>query len=87
MKLFLHEPDWLKEPRGPDVSKSMRWFPVVSFAQVSVDQFVGTSPPNGHGHNYGNMIVAAWAAVLSPPGWTDATTASLQKIIDGYANE
>jgi uncharacterized membrane protein len=86
-KLFLHEPDWLKEPRGPDVSPSMRWFPVVTFAQVSVDQFVGTLPPNGHGHNYGNMIVAAWAAVLSPPGWTDAKTASLQKIIDGYANE
>ncbi len=86
-KLFLHEPDWLKEPRGPDVSPSMRWFPIVTFAQVSVDQFVGTMPPNGHGHNYANMIVAAWAAVLSPPGWTEAKTASLEKLIDAYANE
>ena len=86
-KLFLHEPDWLKEPRGPDVSPSMRWFPVVTFAQVTVDQFVGTMPPNGHGHNYANMIVAAWAAVLSPPGWTEAKTAALEKVIDAYPNE
>ena len=86
-KLFLHEPDWLKEPRGPDVSPSMRWFPIVTFAQVSVDQFVGTMPPNGHGHNYANMIVAAWASVLSPPGWTAAKTAALEKVIDAYPNE
>ena len=86
-KLFLHEPDWLNEPRGPDVSPSMHWFPVVTFAQVTVDQFVGTMPPNGHGHNYGNMIVAAWASVLSPPGWTAAKTAALEKVIDAYPNE
>jgi uncharacterized membrane protein len=80
-------PDWLAEPRGPDVSSHSIWFPWVSFWQVAVDQFHGTGVPNGHGHNYGNMMVSAWERVAGPAGWTDADTARLQKLIDGYAIE
>ena len=54
-------PDWLAEPRGPDVNTASFWFPFVSWAQVTVDQFHGTGVPNGHGHNYGNMMASAWA--------------------------
>jgi uncharacterized membrane protein len=80
-------PDWLAEPRGPDVNTASIWFPFVSWAQVTVDQFHGTGVPNGHGHNYGNMMVSAWAELGRPAGWTDADTAKLQQRIDGYAIE
>ena len=35
--------------------------------QVTVDQFHGTGVPNGHGHNYGNMMASAWAQLGRPP--------------------
>jgi uncharacterized membrane protein len=80
-------PDWLAEPRGPDVNSASFWFPFVSWAQVTVDQFHGTGVPNGYGHNYGNMMVSAWAQLGQPPGWTADETVKLQKLIDGYAIE
>jgi uncharacterized membrane protein len=85
--LLLHKPDWLRETRGPDVSPSMHWYPFVTWAQVSVNQFVATLVPPGHGHNYGNMAAATFAKLLSPPGWTDEKTQALQTIINGYAIE
>ncbi len=80
--LLTRQPDWLAEPRGPDVSGRVRWFPVLTFVQVTVDQFFGVSVPDGHGHNYASQVVAAWAAVTEPPGWTDAELADLQALID-----
>ena len=80
-------PDWLAEPRGPDVNTKSIWFPFVSWVQVTVDQFHGTGVPNGHGHNYGNMMASAWAQLGRPAGWTDADTLRLQKLIDAYAIE
>ncbi len=80
-------PDWLAEPRGPDVNTKSVWFPFVSWVQVTVDQFHGTGVPNGHGHNYGNMMASAWAQLGRPAGWTDADTARLQRLIDDYAIE
>lgn len=81
------EPDWLKEPRGPDVSPKTHWYPFVTFFQVTVDQFFGVSVPNGHGHNYGNTIVNAWGAVVPPADWNNAKANKLQAIIDTYGNE
>lgn len=85
--LPFHEPDWLKEPRGPDVSPRTHWYPIVTFFQVAVDQFFGTTVPNGHGHNYGNTIVSSWQAVAQPAGWTADDSTRLQKLIDSYSNE
>lgn len=85
--LLLNEPDWLKEKRGPDVSTKTHWYPFVTFFQVTVDQFFGVTVPNGHGHNYGNTIANAWAAVAAPEGWTVEKTAALQTIINTYSNE
>jgi hypothetical protein len=33
------------------------------------------------------MMVSAWAQIARPPGWIDADTVRLQKLIDGYAIE
>lgn len=85
--LLWQKPDWLSEARGPDVSPKMQWYPFATFAQVTVDQFFGVTVPDGHGHNYGNTIVAAWSAVTLPPDWDDAQAQKLQTIIDTYTDK
>ena len=77
--LLLHEPDWLREPRGPDVLPSVRWFPVVTFFDVTIDLFVAQDVPDGHGHRYRLAYSGAWPALAPPPGWTDADTALLRE--------
>ncbi|MGV1003495.1 MAG: alpha/beta hydrolase [Candidatus Nanopelagicales bacterium] len=81
--LLTRQPDWLAEPRGPGVSPTMRWYPLLTFLQVTVDQFNGVNVPNGQGHNYPSMMVAAWAAVTQPPDWTAARTDQLQELVLG----
>jgi uncharacterized membrane protein len=83
-RLILHRPDWLNEPRGPDVLPTMRWFPFVTFWQVTADMAFSTGVPPGHGHNYGAEAVPAWARIAPPPGWTPQQTTDLTKIIAGY---
>lgn len=83
-KLIWHEPDWLKEKRGPDVSPDMQWYPFITFAQVTVDQFFGTTVPNGHGHNYGDTVATAWQVITQPPEWTAEKAQKLQAIIEAY---
>ena len=72
--LVLHQPDWLREPRGPDVLPAMRWIPWVTFWQVDRGHGVLDRRPDGHGHVYQKEYVDAWAAVLQPEGWTAADT-------------
>lgn len=84
--LITKKPDWLNEKRGPDVSPTMRWYPFVTFFQVTVDQFFGVTVPNGHGHNYPNTIVNSWASVVPPAGWNAGLTQKLQDIIANYQN-
>lgn len=85
--LIWHEPDWLIEPRGTDVTPKMQWYPFVTFFQVTVDQFFATFVPPGHGHNYSDMIVPAWAAVAQPPDWSNDKTTKLQELIGSYPTE
>lgn len=72
--LLFARPDWLTEAPGPDRTASMRWYPVVTFWQVSADLFHGEQMPAGHGHNYADTILDGWVAVLPPDGWTPADT-------------
>lgn len=85
--LIWHEPDWLMEPRGPDVSPKMQWYPFVTFFQVSVDQFFGTFTPIGHGHNYSDSIVAAWSSLAAPADWSNEKSQRLQERINSYPND
>lgn len=81
-ELFLHRPDWLEEQRGPDVLPAMRWYPVVTFWQVTADMAFSTGVPASHGHSYGTEPVDAWARVLPPARWTDAKTAQLEQVMN-----
>jgi uncharacterized membrane protein len=80
-ELLYREPQWLDGARGPDVSAAMRWLPVVTFWQVTVDGITSTMAPPGHGHSYRDSIADAWAALAPPAGWTDADTDRLRPII------
>ncbi|SNT18049.1 alpha/beta hydrolase [Rhodococcoides kyotonense] len=81
--LILHQPDWLREPRGDDVDPGVRWFPFVTFWQTTFDMVFSTDVPQGYGHNYGEDAVDLWADILQPEGWTPTKTAELRDIIAG----
>ncbi|MFD3704084.1 alpha/beta hydrolase [Nocardia sp. NPDC058658] len=68
--LLFGRPDWLTEKRGPDVSPAMSWYPIVTFWQVAADLPRAQTVSDGHGHNYGNLVPDAWAAVSQPPDYT-----------------
>jgi uncharacterized membrane protein len=72
--LMFNRPEWLKEVPGFDRSPSMKWFPVVTFWQVSADLGNAAGVPDGHGHNYGTSVLDAWISVAQPEGWTAAET-------------
>lgn len=62
------EPDWMRQPRGPDVSPQLRWYPLVTFLQLIVDMAIATTTPMGHGHVYAHEhYINAWMAVTNPP--------------------
>jgi uncharacterized membrane protein len=79
--LLFHEPDWLRQKRGYDVLPETHWIPLVTFLQVSADMAVAVDVPDGHGHIYVANVADAWAAVLSPPGWTPAKTEKLRPLL------
>jgi uncharacterized membrane protein len=80
-QLAFHQPDWLRAPRAPEVSSVMRWYPLVTFWQVSADLALATAVPAGHGHTYGMLQgTAAWASIIPPSGWTQARTVALGEL-------
>ena len=72
--LLFSRPDWLVEAPGQDRTASMRWYPIVTFWQVSADLTNAIGAPSGHGHNYRDTVLDGWAAVVPPDGWTAADT-------------
>jgi uncharacterized membrane protein len=85
--LITEKPDWLREPRGPDVSPATRWYPIVSFVQLGIDQIMAAAVPVGHGHQYGNTVAEGWASVTNPPNWSQEKTDELQDLINNeYLN-
>ncbi|MEU5879109.1 alpha/beta-hydrolase family protein [Spirillospora sp. NPDC047279] len=81
-ELLFQRPDWLDLPRGPDVSADVRWFPLVSFWQTTVDLMLAYGPPAPHGHEYGTNAVEGWAAIAGPDGWTTGDTARLKAMVE-----
>ncbi len=61
---FYREPAWMQAPRGPDVSPSLRWFPVLTMFQLLFDLMIATTSPMGYGHVYApEHYIDAWIAV------------------------
>ncbi|MBI1620566.1 alpha/beta hydrolase [Aquamicrobium zhengzhouense] len=69
------QPAWMGEPRGPDVSRELRWYPLVTMLQLAVDMAFAAGTPMGHGHVYAPQhYVDAWLEVADISDW------SLQKL-------
>ncbi|MFT4296143.1 MAG: alpha/beta-hydrolase family protein [Micropruina sp.] len=81
--LAWREPDWMRERAGSDVNGSLRWWPLVTWFQISTDMLTSMDTPAGHGHIYEDELVPLWAAVL---GRTDAPvtaiTAAIRSSVD-----
>jgi uncharacterized membrane protein len=68
---FYRAPEWMSQPRGPDVSPSLRWYPVVSFLQSLVDLATATAAPMGYGHVYAPQhYIDAWVEVTDVKDWS-----------------
>jgi uncharacterized membrane protein len=74
------KPDWMEEPRGPDVSPALKWYPVVSMLQLGFDMLIATGTPMGHGHVYApEHYVEAWREVLDKQDWSDEQISRLKQ--------
>lgn len=83
--LLFERPDWLSEAPGPDRLPDMRWFPIVTFWQVAADLTNAAGVPDGHGHNYGTLVLDGWVAVAAPDGWTAEDTERVRAVMNEYA--
>ncbi len=88
IRTLYSRPEFLNDPRGPDVSPSMHWIPVVTFWQQLLDLQFASGAPAGHGHRYGLNVVDGWAGVINTAGWSDQKTEKLrerlQPVLDEY---
>jgi uncharacterized membrane protein len=76
------KPEWLKQPRGPDVSSHTPYLPIVTYFQMIIDLILGTNAPVGHGHKFGTAQAEAWSLILPPTGWTREDTRTLVGLMD-----
>ncbi len=77
---FYHQPDWMNEPRGPDVSPELEWFPIVTALSLIGDMTVGDAPV-GFGHDFApEHYFDAWLALSEPGGWDDGELQRLREI-------
>jgi len=90
--LFYREADWMKSPRGPDVSPALGWYPVVSMLQLLIDMPLADTVPMGYGHVYApEHYLNAWLEVTGIEGWNAEDVAALKTLLinrskreDGY---
>ena len=81
-------PDWMKAPRGPDVSPDLRWYPIVTMLQIALDMAVATNTPIGYGHVYApEHYVEAWVAVTDVRHWSPEALARLKEHLGNAARK
>jgi len=78
--LIFSQPDWISQPPGKDVLKTMFWMPFITFWQVTADLPFSTGVPDGHGHRYSAEYVDGFNAVMRT-GLTSQQLASLRTTI------
>lgn len=75
---FYRPPEWL-DPRGPDVSPELTWYPIVTALQLAVDTSLATSAPVGYGHVFAPAhYTDAWIAVTDARDWSAEEIARLK---------
>lgn len=90
--LLYQEADWMKSPRGPDVSPALRWYPVVSMLQVLIDMPLADTVPMGYGHVYApEHYLNAWLEATGIDSWSAEDVHALKQYLkarsqrdDGY---
>ena len=81
--MWRRQPDWMKAPRGPDVSPGFIWMPGISFIQLVFDIITATGVPKGRGHVYAAQDYAeGWHALTRPQGFGEAEMARLRIWLD-----
>ena len=84
--LLFAEPDWLREPRGYDVSKDMNWIPVVTFLQVSADMAVAVECGRPRRTATSRMWSTPGRRCMQPPGVDPQKTEQLRgRVTQEYA--
>ncbi len=81
-RLILREPAWLAEPAGHDRLPAMQWLPFITFLQVSADLPVSQNVPDGHGHNYGDVMLDGFAAIAGPGRFTTADVDRIEPLLE-----
>ncbi len=78
------EPGWMAPPRGPDVSPELRWYPIVTLLQLTLDMAMATTTPRGYGHVFAPAhYVDAWIEVTDVKGWSPDENARLKRRLAG----
>ncbi|WP_199489470.1 alpha/beta hydrolase [Pseudotabrizicola alkalilacus] len=78
----LRAPEWLGEPRTPDLPPGLRWYPIVTTLQGILDLVTATQVPPGHGHVYASAdYLRAWTDLTEPVGWTPDTLARIEAVL------
>ncbi|AHK78008.1 membrane protein [Ectothiorhodospira haloalkaliphila] len=79
---FYREPEWIREPRGPDVSPDLRWYPIVTMLQLAADMAAGSTPA-GFGHTFAaNDYIDAWRVLTEPEGWSESDIERLRALFN-----
>ena len=78
----------MKAPRGPDVSASLEWYPVVSMLQVLIDMPLADTVPMGYGHVYApEHYLDAWLEVAAIDNWSPEKIDALKALLIKRAQE
>lgn len=84
-ELLWQRPEWLtEENRAPDVSPTMRWIPVVTAVQVTLDMFVSVDVPARHGHAFGDVMLKGAIAITGDGGLDEASLLRIQRVLESY---
>jgi uncharacterized membrane protein len=69
-------------PRGPDVSPQLRWYPAVTFLQLTLDMPMATTAPIGYGHVFAPAhYIDAWIAVTDVRNWSPEEVKRLKQYL------
>ncbi|MBN7776526.1 alpha/beta-hydrolase family protein [Nitratireductor aquimarinus] len=85
--LLYREADWMKAPRGPDVSPLLSWYPIVSMLQLLVDMPLSDGVPMGYGHVYApDHYLDAWLEVTGVENWSSEEIDALKMHLHSKAS-